>query len=623
MQTPKARSSSSEVPQKVSPRAVRQLKPAALETDSASASTQTSKASKDRSPKVIERRSPRSPMSEKKRPSRISELESQVSQLREELKKAKDQLSLSESWKQQAQQDAEESKKQLSALSLKLEESEKQLLELSNYGEAGVFNLQEISQENDQARQFELEAIQKQNSVDSAALASAMNEIQQLKFQLEMVAKSEATQTKQVELANAEMQSLKGNLAETLCLMENMKNQLQDCKESEAHAQAMVAETLLQLETARKTVEMLRSDSMKAIEAYHSIGSELDQSRARVNLLEGLVRKLEADLKNASGELYQNPSGDDDLQLELKRNHEIGESIDSKAGLHSLKSEVARLRSALESAETKYHEEQIRSTVQIRSAYELMEQIKSGSSLREAELEAELKNTKADVEELKANLMDKETELQGILEENEGLNSKLGKNHSYQKEYELEKELKKLNEHVADLRANLMDKETELQGITEENGILKLEVKKREMNGAKVNDEVAAEVEAAKTAQREALVKLGIVMEEADKSNRRAVRVAEQLEAAQSANSEMEAELRKLKVQSDQWRKAAEAAASMLSAGNNGKFMERTGSLDSNYNPVAGKISSPYSEDTEDDLLKKKNGNMLKKIGVLWKKPQK
>jgi len=61
----------------------------------------------------------------------------------------------------------------------------------------------------------------------------------------------------------------------------------------------------------------------------------------------------------------------------------------------------------------------------------------------------------------------------------------------------------------------------------------------------------------------------------------------------------------------------------MLSAGNNGKFMERTGSLDSNYNPVVGKLNSPYSEEMEDDLLKKKNVNMLKKIGVLWKKPQK
>lgn len=556
---------------------------------------------------------------QKKRPSRISELETQVSHLQEELKKAKDQLSSSELWKQQSQQDAEESKNKLLAVSSELEESQLQLQELSASEEARVVELQKISKERDQAWQSELEAVQRQNSVDSAALASAMNEIQQLRVQLGMVAESGSAQTKNKESANEELESLKANLAETLSLVANMKNQLQDCKESEAQAQALVGETLLQLETARQTVEVLKSDSMKSMEAYNSVASELDQSRARVNFLEELVSKL----KNISGDVSQNPAGDHNIELELGKDQETGESIKIKAELHSLMSEVARLRSALEIAESKYHEEQIRSTVQIRSAYELVEQIKSGSSLREAALEAELKKKKADVEELKANLMDKETELQGISEENEGLNLKLEKSLSCQREYELEKELKKLNECVSELRANLMDKETELQSISEENEMLKLEIKKREMDRGKANDHVVAEVEAAKAAEREALMKLGIVMEEADKSNRRAARVTEQLEAAQAANSEMEAELRRLKVQSDQWRKAAEAAAAMISAGNNGKFMERTASLDSNYNSIAGKIGSPYSEDMEDDLLKKKNGNMLKKIGVLWKKPQK
>lgn len=556
---------------------------------------------------------------QKKRPSRIFELETQVSHLQEELKKAKDQLSSSELWKQQSQQDAEESKNKLLAVSSELEESQLQLQELSASEEARVVELQKISKERDQAWQSELEAVQRQNSVDSAALASAMNEIQQLRVQLGMVAESGSAQTKNKESANEEFESLKANLAETLSLVANMKNQLQDCKESEAQAQALVGETLLQLETARQTVEVLKSDSMKSMEAYNSVASELDQSRARVNFLEEFVSKL----KNISGDVSQNPAGDHNIELELGKDQETGESIKIKAELHSLKSEVARLRSALEIAESKYHEEQIRSTVQIRSAYELVEQIKSGSSLREAALEAELKKKKADVEELKANLMDKETELQGISEENEGLNLKLEKSLSCQREYELEKELKKLNECVSELRANLMDKETELQSISEENEMLKLEIKKREMDRGKANDHVVAEVEAAKAAEREALMKLGIVMEEADKSNRRAARVTEQLEAAQAANSEMEAELRRLKVQSDQWRKAAEAAAAMISAGNNGKFMERTASLDSNYNSIAGKIGSPYSEDMEDDLLKKKNGNMLKKIGVLWKKPQK
>ena len=206
--------------------------------------------------------------------------------------------------------------------------------------------------------------------------------------------------------------------------------------------------------------------------------------------------------------------------------------------------------------------------------------------------------------------------------ENEKLHMKLEENLSCQRKSELEDEIKVLKEAIVDLKANMMDKETEFQNISEENEMLRLETSKREMDKGKTNDKVA-ELEVARAAEREAIMKLGLAMEEADKNNRRAARVAEHLEAAQTANSEMEAELRRLKVQSDQWRKATEAAAAMLSAGNNGKFMERTSSLDSNYNPVTGKVSSPYAEDMDGDLLKKKNGNMLKKIGVLWKKPQK
>ncbi|KAF2321863.1 hypothetical protein GH714_003211 [Hevea brasiliensis] len=227
-----SRSGSSEAPQKVRPGAVRQLKTTGLESDSSSPSNQL-RTPKDRTPKAIDRRSPRSPVTEKKRPSRISELESQISQLHEELSKAKDQLNLSESWKKEALQDAEESKKQLLAISTKLEESQKQLQELSISEEARGVEIQKISEERDRAWQSELEAIQHQHLVDSAALGSALSEIQQLKVQLEMVAESEATQNKHAESADLELQTLRSNLMDTLSLVENMKNQLRDSKDSE------------------------------------------------------------------------------------------------------------------------------------------------------------------------------------------------------------------------------------------------------------------------------------------------------------------------------------------------------------------------------------------------------
>ncbi|XP_022752462.1 interactor of constitutive active ROPs 3-like isoform X2 [Durio zibethinus] len=621
MQSPKARNEYSEVPQRVSPRAVRRLKPITLETEAVSTNP-ASRTSKEKSPKVVERRSPRSPVSEKRRPSRTSELEVLISQLQEELRKARDQLSLSESCRKQAQQDAKESKKQLLIMSAKLEESQKLLLELSASEETRVVELHKISQEQVQAWQSELKANQKQQPLDSAALALAVNEIQQLRDQLEMVTESGAAQTKQAESAHLELHSLKGNLVETLSLVTNMKNQLKDSHESEAQAQALASETLLQLEAAKKTVEVLRSEGMKAIEAYNSIASDLDQSRERVYSLEGLVNRLKLSLIDASGSLSLKSDGN-----RIIVEHQAGESEKPEeyhqleAEISFLKSEVAWLRSALETAELKCHEEQIQSTLQIKSVHELVEQIKSEASSREAELLAELEKANFDIAELKTNLMDKETELQCISEENKELHMKLEKNLSCQRESELENELKVLKEAVVDLKANMMDKETEHQNISEENEMLRLEISKREMDKGKSINKVATELEVVRAAERDAILKLGLAMEEADKNNRRAARVAEQLEAAQITNSKMEAELRRVSVQCDQWRKAAEAAIAMLS-GSNGKFMERTCSLDSSYNPVSGKVSSPYTEGMDDDLLKKKNGNMLKKIGVLWKKPQ-
>ncbi|CAL0329102.1 unnamed protein product [Lupinus luteus] len=617
MQTPKTRSGSSAVPQKLSPSAVHQLRATTLEMGSISSLSQANKISKERSPNAAGRKSPRSPVPEKKRPSRISELESRISQLQEDLKKVRDQLILSETCKKQAQQDAEESKEQLLALSAKLEDSQKQLLEISATGEGHVNVLQKLSEEQNEAWQSKFEVSQKPLSAHSSALASAMNETQQLKVQLELVANFKSAQIPHAKSADMELLNLKQNLLETLSLVGSMKNLPWNCKESESQAQDVVHETLLQLEAAKKAVELLHADAEKAVDAYNYIALELDQSRARVNSLEALVRKLEADLINNEGIQSRNLADDHKFRQEPVSLKEDEDPNQVGAEIYTLKSEVERLRSAIETAETKHQEEQIRNTVQISNAYELMKKIKSESSQRDCEIEGELNRKKAHIEELKANLMDKETELQGIMEQNENLNLMLDESVSSRKEHKLDKELKRLDECMADLKADMMDKETALQSISEENEMLKLEMKKTFSDGGKVREEVATELEAAKVAERDALAKLGIVIEEADKSNQKVARVTEQLEVAQVANSEMEAELRRLKVQSDQWRKAAEAAAAMLSAGNNGKLTDRTMSLD------GYKCSSYAGDMNDDDFHKKKNGNMLKKIGVLWKKPQK
>ncbi|XP_027365596.1 interactor of constitutive active ROPs 2, chloroplastic-like isoform X2 [Abrus precatorius] len=620
MQTSKSRTSTSEVPQRkspVTPRNARQMKTLGSDSDSVSSSPNpASKPQKDKSPKVTERKSPRSPISEK-RPGRVQELESQLAQLEQDLKRTKDQLNSSESWKRKAQQEAEEAKKQLLALSKELEESQQQLLELSASEEERLQELQKISQDRDRAWQSELEAVQKQHSMDSTALVSAMNEIQKLKIQLERVRDSEAAHISNAESADAEIQDLRVELDEALTLVENLKNEVSDCRESESRALEVVGKTQMQLEAANKTVETLRLEGMKASEAYKSLALELEQSRAQVNSLDELVSKLQSDLASGANKNMLGPVNETELAPENAENEDIKQL---KTELISAKSEAAQLKSALDVSEVRYQEEYIRSTLQIRSAFEQLERTKLESCHRQGELHEELKRAKTDIEELRLKLMDKESRLLGLSEENEVLKSRIKQNQPSEREPEPMAELKKFDADITELKERLLDRETELQNVTEENNALKMEIKRAELEKNKVPNEAVASTEAARAAEREALMKLGYLTEEADKSNRKVARVTEQLDAAQATNSELEAELRRLKVQSDQWRKAAEAAAAMLSAGNNGKFVERTGSLDSSYNPISAKASSPYSEDTDDDSPKKKNTNMLKKIGVLWKK---
>ncbi|CAG7874377.1 unnamed protein product, partial [Brassica rapa] len=533
------RPGSLEVPQKKSPtatpRTARKLKTA--DSDPVSSPNPKLRTPKTQSPKVVaDRRSPKAPVNEiqKRRTWGTPEAAaSQLSQLQEELKKAKEQLSASEASKNKAQDEANETKQQLT--------------EITASEDSRIDELRKLSQERDKAWQSELEAMQRQHAMDSAALASAMSEVQKLKAQV------------------SESESVRMELKETLALVEELRVEVYDAKEGEAKAHEVVSATEKQLEIANLTLEMLRSDGMKMSEACNALTTELEQCKSEVKSLEELVRQME---------------------------EERGDNEEDDSEIDAAREEISQLKNAVEVTERRYHEEYIQSTLQIRSAYEQVEVVKCGYAQREAEFEEELKRIKAEREALHERLMDKEAKLRILADENELLNLKL-------------KEAEEVESDMMELRGNLMDKEMELQSLR-------------------------SEMEKMGREKEEALERLGSLSEEAEKSGKRAENAREQLGAAQVTNTELEGELRRLKVQCDQWRKAAEAAASMLSGGNNnsngnGKYVERTGSLES---PLRRNVNmmSPYRDETDDDLLsspKKKNGSMLKKFGVLLKKSQK
>ncbi|CAM0958016.1 unnamed protein product [Alopecurus aequalis] len=600
MQTSKTRNGSSDAPQKTSPatpRSSRVAKTGGNETDSPGITP--TRTPTERSPKVTERRSPRSPITERKRPSRLNELDSKVSQLQDDLKKTKEQLTASEARRRHAQQEADEAKKQEQDASSKLEDSQRQLAEFSAAEESRLQELRKIQQERDRVWQSEIDALQKQQSADAAALSSAMSEIQRLKLQLEATVQSDAARVKQCEYADSELEGLKQEMELRLATIEGLKVNVGESDKAAADANAVATETKLQLETAKATIDSLIAEGFRLQECLRSKDIELSESKARVASLEEDLKKAqaagteslnEAHASNANG-VFGSP---------------LTEVLKSIAG--SPDSEIE----ALEVAEMRYQEEQTRMTIETKTAYEMLENMKSECAHQVCEMELKLKNKN---EELMAALAGKAQDLH----RSEGL---------AEMQPELEAKLMKSITDIAELKANLMDKENALQSMAEENEILKSEAGRKEADVQQRYEAAVAELELAKAAEQDVRMRLGYVTEEADKSSRRAARASEQLDAAQAASAEADAELRRLRVQSDQWRKAAEAAAAALSGGgiggNNGsgRMVERTGSLDPEFNgSIGGKLmGSPFSDD---ESPKRRNSGVLRRMSGLWKKSPK
>ncbi|GFP98862.1 interactor of constitutive active rops 1 [Phtheirospermum japonicum] len=168
--------------------------------------------------------------------------------------------------------------------------------------------------------------------------------------------------------------------------------------------------------------------------------------------------------------------------------------------------------------------------------------------------------------------------------------------------------------------------ETELQ--TPEKPIVELEpentlfdelaLKNDEINSLKANlDEKAVEITSVRGEVDELTLRLTNISQELEKSKANAVEKDEKLEIAEKAKEELENEMRKLRVQSEQWRKAADAAASVLAGGveiNGRRLSERCGSMD--------KVYMNTFEHDGDDVFggEKRKGSGIRMLGELWKK---
>ncbi|PKU62771.1 Interactor of constitutive active ROPs 2, chloroplastic [Dendrobium catenatum] len=539
---------------------------------------------------MIDRRLPKSSVIEK-RPIQSSELESQISQLQEDLKKMKEQLKSCDSSNSQVQQEADEVKKQLTAKSAKIEELQLQLLEFSTAEDNRLEMLSKISQEHNSVWQSELEALQKQHLLDSTILLSAMNEIQWMKQQLDVM-KSETGQSEDSKMIKPEVYTLKEEMAGTLSNIENLKIKNGERGLAEEATKFILSETQNHLKIANTTIQSLHADGYNFLKSLNSVTSKLEESKIRVSVLEELLTE------------YQIVAEDNEAD---RRNPPC------KVECGALQLELEQLGVALKAAEAKHREEQSRTAIQIQSAYETVEHVKFNARMRESELNSIIEKSKVELSELNERLLDMEKEVQNISKRNKELREELSKGEA--KQFDSELKLMKAATDVQELNANLLDKETVLQRILEQNEILISELNKRDSEHQNIYSAAIADAEKARAAKKEALIRIGLIEDEAEKSSKRAVKILEQLEESRAVNLELETKLKRLNVQSDQWRKAAEAASAILTYENDGRNIE-----DSNKNFISGKLTDLLFFDDLDDESLKKNNSLLRKIGELWKK---
>ncbi|XP_047952815.1 interactor of constitutive active ROPs 1-like isoform X2 [Salvia hispanica] len=180
-------------------------------------------------------------------------------------------------------------------------------------------------------------------------------------------------------------------------------------------------------------------------------------------------------------------------------------------------------------------------------------------------------------------------------------------------------ELASKNEEINLLKARLDEKEKELDVFRQENESLKSQL-----------DEKLLKISSAQSEVDGLNQKLSVVSEELEKSKHGASQMKEKLEATEKAKELLENEMKMLRVQTEQWRKAADAAASVLAGGmevNGRRISERCGSMDKVYGNTfdhvggyTGYAGSPGLIDDGDDDFGSEKRKGIRMFGDLWKK---
>ncbi|OMO96589.1 hypothetical protein COLO4_15190 [Corchorus olitorius] len=365
----KSKSGLSETPSKASPATPRVASKvsrglAKSEPDSPSP-LQTTRHSIERSPRsslnskpAIERRSPKvasatPPEKPQARVPKGSELQAQLNAVQDDLKKAKEQISLIEKEKAQALDELKEAQKAAEEANEKLREAvvaQKRAEESSEIEKFRAVELEqagiEAAQKKDEEWQKEIESVRNQHALDVAALLSTTQELQRVKQELAMTcdAKNQALShaddaTKIAEIHAEKVEILSAELVRLKSLLDS-KRELEANEDNE-----MVLKLKEEIESLKQELEKAKAYEEKLIEKEAFI-EQLNVDLEAARMAESYARNIVEECKNRVAEL--------EMQAEeaKKLERSASESLDSVMKqlesnndlLHDAESEIAALK---------------------------------------------------------------------------------------------------------------------------------------------------------------------------------------------------------------------------------------------------------------------------------------
>lgn len=376
-----------------------------------------------------------------RRMARGMEMQNQLIQAQEDLKKVRDQLTTAEEEKSHVVDELKEIKKVADDANLRLSEALSAQKRAEDGWEAERIRAQELelacigmAQKRDQAWQLELEAVQRQHALDVETLSSVEQELIRIGQELSIAIKTrdealkEAKDAKNAAEANrkrvsglsTELQLMKASinsyssnlkgeldpeeatpmiqllkhefnkekdmeaqLAERESLIENLKLEVSNAKEAEAQASNQLSECRARIETLEQELEKAKASEARTLESLATQTEQLDKSKMSLEDSKFEIASLHETVRSLEASIGQSSK---DL-IASRRSLEI-----AKLDTRSVKEVIKTLKFEIQTAKEELGHAQEREALALSDSHKLAEEMNALRNELKAAKETEEKH---------------------------------------------------------------------------------------------------------------------------------------------------------------------------------------------------------------------------------------